>query len=210
MLALFLFIIGPHRKALLGFTIAAAIGLSAFAPPSYWEEVKSIRTAGNKGDTGETRLYFWGIGWRMFLDHPILGVGTYNYGIRAPEYQDPYRVAWRSHTWGRVAHSLYFTLLPELGLVGTVLFGAILVWCLRVWRRLRRLGRGAPDDPYLRTGALAASGLAAGVVGTLVTGAFLSVLYYPVLWILVALLAALDASVEEALARRASETPDAA
>jgi O-antigen ligase len=209
-LGLFLLIAGPHRKVVAACAVAAVLVLLLVAPPTYWNEVRSISTAAEKGDTGETRLYFWGIGWKMFLAHPIVGVGTNNFGIRAPEFQDPYRVAWRSHTWGRVAHSMYFTLLPELGLVGTVLFAAILVWCFRVWRRLRRLGRASPDDPLLRTGALAASGLSAGLIGTLITGTFLSVLYYPVLWILVALLAALDASVDEALARRASEAPDAA
>ncbi len=33
------------------------------------------------------------------------------------------------HMWGRVAHSLYFTLLPELGILGVIVF----VYLLRLF-----------------------------------------------------------------------------
>ncbi len=193
----YLIVFGPHRKAIGVLALTAVIGLMAFAPASYWEEVSSIATASEVGDTGEKRLYYWGIAWDMFVDHPITGVGTTNYGVRAPEYQDPDRVGWKTHMWGRVAHSLYFTLLPEQGIIGTFVFFAMIFWTYRVQGRLRADWRDT-DDPDARSAALIGSGGTAGIFAVLATGAFLSVLYYPPLWILVAMMAALDGVVQEA------------
>ncbi len=193
----YLIIFGPHRKAIGVLALTAVIGLLAFAPASYWDEVSSIASAAEVGDTGEKRLYYWGIAWDMFLDHPITGVGTTNYGVRAPEYQDPNRVGWKTHMWGRVAHSLYFTVLPEQGIIGTFVFFAMIFWTYKIQMRLRDDWLES-DDPDARTAALIGSGGTAGIFAVLATGAFVSVLYYPPLWILVAMMAALDGVVQEA------------
>jgi len=87
-----------------------------FAPPTYWNEMKTIQTEGSEKGTGKERVESWKAGWRMFLDHPIIGVGALNFGVWFAEYFPE-----RSHMmWGRVAHSLYFTLIPEMGIIGTL------------------------------------------------------------------------------------------
>jgi len=193
-LGLYLLFAGPKRGRLLLVILLVAACLVAFAPPDYWTEVRSIWTADQKGDTGEGRIYSWKLGWKEFLDYPILGVGTKNYGIRAPEYEDRERAEFEGvHLWGREAHSLYFTLIPEQGLVGIMLFTALITGCFGAYRRLRRQGREHPDDPASVSAMAVASGLMAGLVGSLVTGAFISVLYYPVIWVLAGMFAALDA-----------------
>jgi len=191
---LWMLLAGPKRGRVLLAILLAAVCLAAFAPPTYWAEVSSIKTAGDKGDTGEQRQYLWGLGWRMFLDHPIVGVGTKNFGIRAPEYESQERSNIEGeHMWGREAHSMYFTLIPEQGLVGITLFTALITWCFGALGRIRRHAREHPDDASSVSALLLASGLMAGLVGSLVTGTFVSVLYYPVIWVLVGMLAALDA-----------------
>ena len=202
LLGLYLLVFGPYRKVVVVCAVLVLVGLLLFAPAAYWDEIRSLTTAAEKGDTGETRLYFWGIAWKMFLDHPIFGVGTNNYGIRAPEYQDPDRTGWNVHTWGRVAHSLYFTLLPEHGIVGVVLFLGVVFWCFKTQWRFRAVGFRRDAGPDERSAALQACGITAGIFALLATGAFLSVLYYPVLWVLTGLLASLEGTSRSLLAVR--------
>ena len=198
-LCLYMLLAGPKRKRVLLVIVLAVVSLAAFAPPSYWARIQSIDGAQNQGDTGEDRLYMWGLGWKMFLDHPIIGVGTRNYGIRAPEYEDRERAEFGGeYLWGRVAHSLYFTLIPEHGLVGIAIFSALIIWIFRTGYRLRREGLRARDDPDAVAAGLLATGLLSGIVGALITGVFVAVLYYPVFWVLTGLLAALDAVRQEA------------
>jgi O-antigen ligase len=194
-LGAFVFVVSPPRRKLLVvlFLIVAILGLVVFAPPRYWHEVQSIETSTDRTDTGYQRIYMWGMAWRMFVDHPVIGVGTNNFGIQAPDYEDSeYAEQSGRHMWGRVAHSMYLTVLAEQGTVGTILFLLTVVWTFRVGGRLRARGvREANNPEVVRTGLLA-TGLLAGVIGVLVSGAFLSVLYYPVFWVLVALIAALE------------------
>ena len=193
-LGAYMLLAGPKRGRIVSALAVAALGLALFAPASYWDEVRSIKDANKPGDTGESRIYFWGLAKQMFWDHPLVGVGTENYGIRAPEYEDK----WRSnttgqHVWGRAAHSLYYTLLAEQGAIGVTLFGLMLAWSFRTYWRLRRSAR-APDDPHAQQAGAMASALMAGMVALLVTGAFLTCIYYPVIWVLVGLLASVDAT----------------
>ena len=118
----------------------------------------------------------------MYLDHPITGVGTRNYGINSPLYEDEDRVKHGFHTWGTA---------------GLLIFLYLLRWCFAAQRRLRRDFLARPDDPERKSLMLLGTGLAAGMVGFLVSGTFLTVLYYPVFWVLVGLFAALDGVANE-------------
>ncbi len=194
-LGAYVFVVSPPRRRLLvvACLVLAILGLFIFAPAQYWSEVRSIETSTDQTDTGWQRLYLWGMAWRMFLDHPVWGVGTRNFGIQAPFYEDvEYAETGGYHVWGRVCHSMYFTLIAEQGLIGVILFVLTLKWTFSTGRRLKRHAADHPEDPAAVTTQFLATGLTAGVVGVLVTGAFLTVLYYPVLWVLVAFLAALD------------------
>jgi O-antigen ligase len=173
--------------------IVAVLGLAVLAPAQYWSRIQTIQTASGEGDTGFQRLYMWGVAWRMFLHHPVFGVGTNNFGIQAPYYEDTtYAEEAGVYLWGRVCHSLYFTVLSEQGLVGTTLFIMVLGWTFATGRRIRRRAAVRHENPDALSAEFFATGLLAGVIGVLVSGAFLTVLYYPVLWVLVGLMAALD------------------
>ncbi len=188
-LGVFMLVTGPHRGRIALAVGAAALALWFAAPEQYWTEIRSIETADQEGDTGDARLYSWGLAWRMFLDHPVTGVGTRNYGIQAPLYEDVMRKARGEHMWGRAAHSLFFTLLSEQGVVGTLLFSGLIASCVRAAARLRR--RAAREIAGMQP-ALLATACLAGIFAVLVAGAFISTLYYPMLWILIALLASVE------------------
>lgn len=166
------------------------------APPTYWDEVRSIQTENTEEGTGSVRWYSWKCGWRMFLDHPILGVGQGNFPWNFAQYEPQEGFAGRGHG-GRVAHSVYFTLIPELGAIGTILFFSLLYYS---WRDIKgvvkagkqnRVGRieGKTEKDVrekLKQVMHIALGVQGALIGYLVSGTFLSVLYYPHFWLLAA------------------------
>ena len=97
---------------------------------------------------------------------------------------------------GRVAHSLYFTVIPELGSVGTILFACMILSSLNDLRFIRKRLR---EHPMQRQGNTDIFELfryltfcLGGSLGAyLVSGTFISVLYYPHFWIWMALVVAL-------------------
>lgn len=172
------------------------------APQEYWDRINSI-TDDSTVETGTAgqRMFTWGIGWEMFVANPVFGVGQANFPWTIGEYLG-------GRTWqtkslsGRQAHSLYFTLLPELGLVGVVLFGAMLYCNYRDTRVSRMsptvLGRTVgllqklPEvNSELVRAALFGNAILGGLIGFLTTSAFISTLYYPTFWILMGLAVAL-------------------
>jgi O-antigen ligase len=176
------------------------------APEDYGAEIRSIWEQGaDEGTTGEDRLYIWGIAWEMFLDNPVLGVGGQNLIARFADYEGDRRLHGVTRVW-RAAHSLYFTLFPELGLLGIGIFFALVYYTLRDLRLVRRaLARNPQPHGIQRrresegTGvslyhlALAMEG---SLVSFLVTSAFISTLYYPNFWVMMGFVMALRRVVE--------------
>jgi O-antigen ligase len=193
-----------YRVAAATTLLLAALLALPFVPPGYYREMQSIETSTQRGDTGETRLYMWGVAWKVFLHNPILGAGPNNYSRLAPLYEDPDRVAHGLHLWGFACHSTYFTILAESGIPGTVLWVTMVGLTFGNLRRTanaakkRMTGIGADPGAAERARVLfgMARGLEGALIGFLVTGAFLTVVYYPNLWSLVALSAAARAAAE--------------
>ena len=186
------------------FTLVGFLGLFLFlvAPSHYWEEMGTIGAeATKKSDkydveqgTGAQRLYAWKLGWGMFKENPILGVGQGNYPWNVVDQEQKMGVQWQERSLGgRVAHSLYFTLLPELGLVGFALFFMMVFY---IWKDLKDVRKnihagkkqliGTGKNIYYYTLAIEA-----GAIGFLFSSVFISTLYYPNFWILTAIMLAL-------------------
>jgi O-antigen ligase len=207
-----LWVRAPRKLVSLVVVVVMAVGLVVLAPATYWKEVGTISTSTNENDTGYKRLYLWKLAWRMFLDNPILGVGPANYQYNNQFYEDEKETARGFHSWGRVAHSVYFTLLPEYGLVGTVLFFIIVIKGIMARRRALRTCRSqlarqdlSPESrERIRFYQQMLAGMDGVIVTFLVTGAFIAVLYYPHLWVLTAFTAAAVRLVEIEVTRIAA------
>ena len=180
--------------------------MAIFAPEQYWDEMRSSTSDEelHKG-TGAQRLYAWGIGWDMFLANPVIGVGQGNYPWTFKEYEG--LTSWSGRSLGgRQAHSAYFTLLPELGLIGTCLFIGLLWGCYKNTRAVEMISRAlaarAPSGSAVNSSADArsitylAQAMEGGIVGYLVSSIFISTLYYPSFWILMGFVTALRNAVE--------------
>ena len=103
---------------------------------------------------------------------------------------------------GRQAHSLYFTLLPELGLVGVMIFGSMTYFNykdtrgnklmpLMSRRSSSRRDEADIEDTQIMRLTLYGNAILGGMIGYLVTSTFISTLYYPTFWVIMALAVAL-------------------
>lgn len=82
------------------------------------------------------RWELWSVAWRMFKDHPLLGVGPGNYNTEFAKYFQGSLD--NQAVWGS-AHNLYLQQLAERGLVGlTVLLVVLGVFVRGAYARARR------------------------------------------------------------------------
>ena len=181
------------RKILVTFLVLVLAIFAYFvAPQTYGERIRSITEQGTSEGTGEARVYTWNIGWHMFLDNPIIGVGQGNfpyvfgkYELKVTGSQEPFH---GRSVAGRVAHSIYFTLLPELGLMGTIPFLLIIYYTFKDLKYINKLtlknknAKGVFEADRLFYTSLALEG---SLITYLVSSVFISTLYYPNLWFLI-------------------------
>lgn len=161
---------------------ALAVGLAllfSLAPPGYWDE---MRTMFDKQDaTRAERIRHWDQAEAMWRDNPLFGVGPGNVPWVMARYES-FDTRVTHSLAGRAVHSLYWTLLAEFGVTGVLLYGTLL-WLLV--QRCLAMAR-APDPPGVYAHAWSRA-IACSIVAWLAGGLFLSVLYYPHLYFLVAL-----------------------
>lgn len=93
---------------------------------------------GDPSASGSTRYVLWRAAWRMFLDHPLAGVGPGHYRTLFERYVN--RALEGEADWGS-AHNLYLHQLAERGLIGAAALG-FLLWMLavRAFRAEQRRG----------------------------------------------------------------------
>jgi O-antigen ligase len=199
---LFCWLKSRNKAVGLGLGAAALAGALVFAPADLKSEFVSI--ADTDAGTAGTRRYFWDLSVQMFQEKPIFGVGASCWGnaLYSGLIDEPSR---RAHM---TPHSVYFQVLTELGLFGTFCFMGLLAAAALGLRELRAarldadagriLAAAAEADPSvlrkLRADLVFMRNfvpcLAIGIIGFLVCGAFLSVLYYPGLPLFAALVQA--------------------
>jgi len=122
-------------------------------------------------------------GWRLFTDHPFLGVGAGNFGAHYPAYSN--LIGWTGHDYTplgvrQYAHNLYLEMAAETGLVGLLAFGLAMALALGMLVRSRRalLARGDPANAALVTA------IAIALAGYLISSLFLHSGYHRYLWLL--------------------------
>jgi O-antigen ligase len=190
----------PKKLNALIVVVVAVLFMLVLAPQNYWEEISSStsdETLGEQG-TGGARLYTWGVGMKMFLSNPIIGIGQSNFPWTFEIYEDGEKFNERSFG-GRQAHSAWVTLISELGLAGIIIIGPMLFQCYRDLKWIRT--RFAPAESRHKHGQTVQAGedvrvylaraMEGSLIGFIVSGVFISILWYPALWIMLAFVVAL-------------------
>jgi len=161
---------------------ALVIALAVAVFPA--EQLDRFREAGTD-DTSQQRLLYWKRGLQMIEDHPVLGVGYYNFApyFQAHYPQDMLRGA------AQLPHNIFIQVGTDAGLLGLGVFLALIIRNAQICRKFRSL----PDDasPAESLDAAIASGLLVALWGFVIAGQFVTITYYPFFWINIAMSVAL-------------------
>ena len=122
-----------NKVRLIVLVILALLGLSLFSD-SILQIIRDIFPAIQEGsDTVGLRYNLWRAGWKMWLDHPIIGVGIGQYGSMLWRYM----IGLEGPTvHSAPPHNTYIQALSETGLIGFLLFMVMLIYAFRhLWPR---------------------------------------------------------------------------
>ena len=169
-----LFCMGPvliwkmaSRGRVLVYALAGAIALFLLLPASVWERFSGIRQltstatiaqADPEGSADE-RWRIQKVGWRIFLDHPIVGTGLGTYRVINNMYAP--------ELGRRDTHNTYLNLAAEVGLPGLILWCAYFFTTLfgsMKMRRTREPGPASIQQVWIERAL--ASLLVAGIFGS--------------------------------------------
>lgn len=113
-----------NRAGLVALLLVGIILLSLFSD-SIFQIIRDIFPAIRAGtDTVGLRYSLWRAGWRMWLDHPITGVGIGQYNSVLWRYMQDMAGPIRGNA---SSHNTYVQVLSETGFVGLILFLAMLI-----------------------------------------------------------------------------------
>ncbi|MBK6689670.1 MAG: O-antigen ligase family protein [Deltaproteobacteria bacterium] len=118
-------------------------------------------------EDGQLRLGLFRAGWRLFLEHPLFGVGHGAYGLTV----GPYLPAGASGVHLTSPHNQWLQVLAETGLVGFL--GFVLATTTAWWRALQVVLHSGPGPALLHRFVLVS------MVGLLITGLTHSTLHHP-------------------------------
>jgi putative inorganic carbon (HCO3(-)) transporter len=176
----------PKKLIALFMVILVAAGIYLVLPEASKKRFEAAQDP-ESDKTAHHRLELWKAGLRMFGDHPIFGVGLNNYRwVRYYHYPIPV-MGWIPS----VPHSSYIQGLSELGLVGFPPLIVLWISYFRLNKKTRKiLTRAGPEERRSYEYCLSV-GLDLAMIGFMVSGAFVSVLWYPHIFVLLGLGAAL-------------------
>lgn len=170
------------RRLMVG-TIVVGLFLIAYwlIPP---EMVERFEAAGDEEDyTSYTRQVRWAVGFEIFRDNPILGVGT---GSWVAYYQMNYPREWGREGWG-LPHNSFIEVIGEHGGLGLIFWCLIFGGMFLLNYRTRKLATKINDEVSLWT----SRGFDAATVAFLIGGSFMSVFWYPYVWVHAAMIVSL-------------------
>lgn len=164
-------------------------------PDGYVEDIVSGLTD-SEDSTRVERFRSWEIAWIMFLDNPWLGVGPGNFPYNVGPYQ-PLTSWWHEGAKsleGRQVHSMYFEMLSDIGSIGVFTYFStifiIVKKCLKVQKLIpkKKKSKQPKVSSEVKNIALVCRAIIVSIACYLVSGAFISVTYYPhiLFWVVIA------------------------
>ncbi len=166
--------------------ILILILLIPFLPATYFERIETILEylpfAGADVRTEVSlrgRMSEYAVGFQMFMDNPILGIGYENYAANYLDYST--RIGLDPRRTERSAHSLYLELLAEQGLLGLLMFGFVLFSVFKSLTNARSIFQKIFLDEY----ADLSLAFLIGFLGYLAAALFIHGAYPRNLWLLI-------------------------
>lgn len=157
----------------------AAVGLAvSLLPAEQWDR---FRNAGSD-DTSQQRLLYWKHGLEMIKDHPVLGVGYFNFSSYYTVHH-PDDILFGN---AQLPHNIFVQVGTDAGLLGLAIYLALIISSFRSTRAIRR----KLDNNRSHWLYSVSFGYDAALIGFLIAGQFVTIGYYPFMWVQLALTAA--------------------
>ena len=172
------------------FVLLFLLGLIFLMPHASRDRFKSAEDY-KTDTTANDRIELWKAGVKMWKASPVLGVGPANFPYERLLH---YRIDSVNDRSPHVCHSMYVEVLSELGGLGALISLMVIFNFFWMVRRVRQALKKAGKDSRCWEMCLA-NGLQLAMIGYLVSGAFVSVFWYPHIWVLSGLAMGLNASV---------------
>ncbi|SFM53546.1 O-antigen ligase [Marinobacter zhejiangensis] len=141
-----------------------------------------FETMGDDG-TSKQRILYWQNGLTMIEDNPVLGVGYFNFAPYFERYFPNDIILGRAE----LPHNIFIQVGTDTGILGLLIYSFILISALKIGRSFSRSEGEVKFSMVGRAFNLS-------LIGFVVAGQFVTVTYYPFLWIHLALLVALKNS----------------
>lgn len=187
-----------RRKVIAACILIPAVLIAPLVlPDSIFKRADKIENYEQDGSANQ-RLQSWTVAWNIAKENPLTGAGfefEYTERDRWFQYGD------EQYNWAiqrtSAAHSIYFQILGQHGFVALLLFLALLLGTLLSLNRTKKRALATADTSWV---ASYASGVQVGLIGYMVSGAFLSSAYFDLAWLFFSLTAI--------LAREVKQVPD--
>lgn len=174
-----------------GFFLIAVVGVTAPEPlVERWQTIETYE----EDTSAMQRIQSWGIAWNMALERPLTGMGFRNAALG---YEWWIGYANFEGGWRHVLspHSVYFGILGQHGFGGLAVFLLLIAFTFHTLNRVRRTARQRTGEIWLSEYAWA---LQIGLVGYLISGIFLDVAYFNLLYAFIALTVIMRRELEQA------------
>lgn len=185
MVGLWVIMVSRRKFLSLAIVLFAAAAIYNFAPESWFGRIQTIETA-ETDSSFLGRVAAWKISAAAAIQNPLFGVGFHGIqnqsiwqGVMDTAVALPYDVG-DLINYHRAAHSIYFEVLGDLGMLGFVIFVTLLVNGLYTRSEIKALAREiGPSAIWARElGDL----LAVGLVAYMVAGAGVSLGYFETMY----------------------------
>lgn len=128
------------------------------------------------------RILYWKHGWEMMLEFPLTGVGLNNF---IPYYDQNYHYD-LLYEFAQLPHNIFIQVGTDAGFPAVFFLAAMIFYCVKP---ILFKSKNPENDEVMLAIQI---GMAYGVLGFAIAGQFVTVTYYPFLWIHMAMLAACE------------------
>jgi O-antigen ligase len=181
--------------------VVAGLAVALSAVPAYKDRISTVTavggaTAASGGDSAadasmRSRMTEMLAAAKVFADHPVVGVGPANFPLYYQDYAERIGIELRDRVrFGprrgeepqRESHNMFLSIAAEQGIIGLILFCAVIVVTQReLLRARRRFLRTRPDLVNMATSLFLA------IIAYVIAGMFLTLAYERYFWLLLAL-----------------------
>lgn len=153
-ISFFLALLIRNKKKIIVILLALFIILSPFLPKDKVDDIIGYSSM-------QDRFYMWRIGWKIFLEHPIIGNGFNTFFLKFKEYrEDEFK-----NKRGSYAHNGYLQIAADTGILGLMVFLLLICTAFRnIFKYIKEV-----KNAFYGTFAL---GLAAGLFAFLIHSFF--------------------------------------